>query len=94
MGVAGGILFGIYYNILFIGMGFGGTMKAFTAAVIGGIGNLYGAFLGGLLLGVLEALAAGYISSAYRDAFAFAALILILMFRPTGLLGARVAQKV
>jgi branched-chain amino acid transport system permease protein len=94
MGVAGGILFGIYYNILFIGMGFGGTMKAFTAAVIGGIGNLYGAFLGGLLLGVLEAMAAGYISSAYRDAIAFGVLILILMFRPTGLLGARLSQKV
>jgi branched-chain amino acid transport system permease protein len=94
LGVAGGILFAANYNTVFVLMGFTGTLKGFTAAVIGGIGNLQGAFLGGLLLGVIEALTAGYISSGYRDAIAFAALILILLVRPQGLLGTRRVNKV
>ena len=68
-------------------------IKAFTAAVFGGIGSIPGAFLGGLLLGVIEALAAGYIAIAWKDAIAFLVLILILIIRPTGILGERTADK-
>ena len=69
-------------------------MKAFTAAILGGIGNIPGAMVGGLLLGVVEALGAGYISIAWKDAIAFFVLIVILIVRPSGLLGERVAEKV
>ncbi len=69
-------------------------LKAFVAAVLGGIGNLAGAVLGGLLLGVVEALVVGYVSPTYRDAVAFAVLILILLLKPAGLLGKNVREKV
>ncbi len=69
-------------------------LKAFVAAVIGGIGNIPGAMLGGLLLGLVEQLVAGYLSTTFRDAIAFGLLIVILMVRPTGILGRRVAEKV
>jgi branched-chain amino acid transport system permease protein len=69
-------------------------LKAFVAAVIGGIGNLPGAMLGGLLLGLSEQFVAGYVSTTYRDAIAFGLLILILLVRPSGLLGRRVVEKV
>ncbi len=69
-------------------------LKAFVAAVLGGIGNIPGAMLGGLILGVAETLVSGYISSTYRDAIAFILLIVILLFRPAGLLGKAVAEKV
>ena len=75
-------------------IGFVAGIKAFTAAVLGGIGNVPGAVLGGLVLGIAETLGAGYISSAYEDVFAFALLVLILIFRPAGLLGKAVKQKV
>jgi branched-chain amino acid transport system permease protein len=82
-------------------MGFLPGIKAFTAAVLGGIGNLAGAVLGGLLLGLVEALGAGYLGaltggilgSHYADIFAFIALVLVLVFRPQGLLGERVADR-
>jgi branched-chain amino acid transport system permease protein len=93
LGVAGGILFGSIYNSVYPWMGFTGTMKAFTAAVIGGIGNLTGAMVGGFLLGVVEVLASGYISSAYRDAISFALLIVVLLFKPSGLFGSRAAEQ-
>lgn len=69
-------------------------LKAFVAAVLGGIGNLPGAVLGGVLMGVAESLTVGYLSSAYRDAIAFAILILVLLFRPAGLLGKIRMEKV
>ena len=69
-------------------------MKAFTAAILGGIGNIPGAMVGGILLGVIEAMGAAYLSFAWKDAIAFLVLILILIVRPTGLLGERVAEKV
>jgi branched-chain amino acid transport system permease protein len=69
-------------------------LKAFVAAVIGGIGNIPGAMLGGLLLGLVEQLVAGYLSTTFRDAIAFGLLVFILMVRPTGILGRRVAEKV
>jgi branched-chain amino acid transport system permease protein len=69
-------------------------LKAFVAAVLGGIGNIPGALLGGLLIGITETMVAGYLSSTYKDAVAFAILILILLFRPSGLLGSVAQEKV
>jgi branched-chain amino acid transport system permease protein len=69
-------------------------LKAFVAAVLGGIGNLPGAALGGIIIGVTETLVSGYISSTYRDAIAFAVLILILLVKPSGLLGKKEIEKV
>ena len=87
MGAMAGILFAINYNSIDPFMGFNAGLKAFTAAVLGGIGNIYGAMIGGILLGLFEGIGAGYISSMYRDAFAFGVLIMVLIFRPEGLLG-------
>jgi branched-chain amino acid transport system permease protein len=92
-GVAGGILFAMYYAI-WIGMGFLGTMNAWIACIIGGIGSLEGAFTGGILLGVFQALASGYISSSYRDALTYALVMIILIVRPKGIFGRQVAEKV
>jgi len=94
LGVAAGILFATYYNSVFIGMGFLGTMKAFTAGLLGGLGNIYGACLGGVLLGVIEAMSSGFISSAYRDAISFGVLIVVLILKPSGLLGTQISEKV
>jgi branched-chain amino acid transport system permease protein len=69
-------------------------MKAFVAAVLGGIGNLPGAVLGGMLMGLAEEFTVGYLSSSFRDAIAFAILILVLLFRPAGLLGKMRIEKV
>jgi len=91
---AGGVLFGAYYNTINFHDGYLAGLKAFTAAVLGGIGNIPGAMLGGVLLGVLEGLGAGYLSSEWKNVFAFFILILILLFRPQGLLGSRVVKKV
>ena len=94
LGGAAGLLVGLYYGQISFTMGWTYGMKAFTAAILGGIGNIPGAMLGGLLLGVVEAMGAGYLSVAWKDAIAFAVLILILIVRPSGLLGERVADKV
>jgi branched-chain amino acid transport system permease protein len=75
-------------------MGFLPGIKAFTAAVLGGIGNVKGAMVGGFLLGILEALSAGYISSEYKDVIAFIVLIGVLVFRPTGIFGEEVVEKI
>ncbi len=96
-----GILVAMNYNIAQFYMGFLPGLKAFTAAVLGGIGNLAGAVLGGLLLGLIESLGAGYIGqltggflgSHYQDIFAFAVLIIVLVFRPSGIMGERVADR-
>ncbi|TAL56525.1 branched-chain amino acid ABC transporter permease [Pandoraea sp.] len=98
--VAGVMMASNYGNAHFY-MGFIPGMKAFTAAVLGGIGNLTGAMVGGVLLGLIEALGAGYIGkltggvfgSNYQDVFAFIVLIIVLVFRPSGLLGERVADR-
>ncbi len=90
-----------YYGVAQYTMGFMLGLKAFTAAVLGGIGNLGGAMLGGLLLGVIEALGSGYIGdltggflgSHYQDVFAFIVLVLVLIFRPSGLMGERVGDR-
>jgi len=94
LGAAAGVMVGLYYGEIRYDMGFSFGLKAFTAAILGGIGNIPGAMLGGILLGVIEALGAAYISIAWKDAIAFTVLILILIFRPTGLLGERVADKI
>ncbi len=96
-----GLLIAAYYGIAHYNMGFTLGLKAFSAAVLGGIGNIPGALLGGLLLGIIESLGAGYIGdltggflgSHYQDIFAFFILILVLVFRPSGLLGERVADR-
>ena len=91
---AGGIMFAMYYNTINFHDGYLAGLKAFTAAVLGGIGNIPGAMLGGVLIGVLEGLGAGYLSSEWKNVFAFFVLILILLFRPQGILGSRVVKKV
>ena len=122
LGAAAGVMVGSYYGIAHYQMGFLLGLKAFSAAVLGGIGNLAGAMLGGLLLGVIEALGAGYVGdltnlcqlsgwsdalarrctndpnlalfgSNYQDVFAFIVLIMVLIFRPSGLLGERVSDR-
>jgi branched-chain amino acid transport system permease protein len=122
LGAVAGVMVGSYYGIAHYQMGFILGLKAFSAAVLGGIGNLAGAMLGGLLLGVIEALGAGYVGdltnlcnlagwsdalaarcesdpnltlfgSNYQDVFAFLVLIAVLIFRPSGLLGERVADR-
>jgi branched-chain amino acid transport system permease protein len=93
MGALAGGLYGAVYHFARPDMGFIPGLKAFIAAVLGGIGNIPGAFLGGILLGMIESLGAAYISSQYRDAFAFVVLILLLSFRPSGLLGSPISEK-
>lgn len=122
LGAVAGVMVGTYYGIAHYTMGFILGLKAFSAAVLGGIGNLAGAMFGGMLLGLVEALGTGYISeisdlcrwpvvadmltercttdghvvlfgSNYQDVFAFLVLILVLVFRPSGLLGERVAER-
>jgi branched-chain amino acid transport system permease protein len=122
LGSVAGVMVGTYYGIAHYQMGFLLGLKAFSAAVLGGIGNLAGAMLGGLLLGIIEALGAGYVGdltnlcrfsnwsealaarcatdpnvvlfgSNYQDVFAFVVLILVLVFRPSGLLGERVSDR-
>ena len=101
MGGAAGVLFGVQYGLINPYTGFIPGLKAFTAAVLGGIGNIPGAMMGGLVLGLLEAFAASYLSlltggafgAEYKDIFAFSVLILILIFRPRGLLGEVVRER-
>jgi branched-chain amino acid transport system permease protein len=96
-----GVLVTLYYGVVHFFMGYTAGLKAFTAAVLGGIGNLAGAVVGGLLLGVIESLGAGYIGdltggflgSHYQDIFAFVVLIVVLVFRPSGIMGERVADR-
>jgi branched-chain amino acid transport system permease protein len=93
-GAAAGILVGIYYNSIVFNMGSSMGLKAFVAAVLGGIGNIPGTMLGGIVLGLAESLGATLISAKYKDAFAFIILILVLLFKPTGLFGKKEIEKV
>ncbi len=101
LGALAGVMVGSYYEIAHYQMGFMLGLKAFTAAVLGGIGNLAGAMAGGVLLGIIEALGAGYIGdltggflgSHYQDIFAFVVLIIVLMFKPSGLFGEKTGDR-
>jgi branched-chain amino acid transport system permease protein len=94
MAAAAGLLIGVYFNTVQPLMGIMPGLKAFIAAVLGGIGSVPGAMLGGILLGMTEALVSGFGGSMYKDAVAFGILILILLIRPTGLLGKGIQEKV
>jgi branched-chain amino acid transport system permease protein len=94
LAAAAGILFAVNYPSIDPLMGILPGLKAFVAAVLGGIGNLPGAALGGIIIGVTETLVSGYVSSTYRDAIAFGILILILLVKPSGLLGKKEIEKV
>jgi branched-chain amino acid transport system permease protein len=101
IGAIAGVMVVLYYGLGHYFMGFMLGLKAFTAAVLGGIGNVAGAMLGGLLLGVIESLAAGYIGdltggvlgSNYRDIFAFLVLVMVLVLRPAGLMGQHTGDR-
>jgi branched-chain amino acid transport system permease protein len=92
LAAAAGVLIGPI-NYVQVLMGLGILIKAFAAAVVGGFGNLPGAVLGGLLVGVTESLGAGYVSGSYKDIYAFLLLIIVLMVRPSGILGVEAKVK-
>ena len=89
-----GIMFLLYYGVIDFYIGFQAGIKAFTAAVLGGIGSLPGAMLGGLLIGLIETFWSAYFSSEYKDVAAFSVLVLVLIFLPTGILGRPEVEKV
>jgi branched-chain amino acid transport system permease protein len=93
LGGVAGMIVALYYGSFDFTLGWVFGLKAFIAAILGGIGNIPGAMLGGMLLGIIETLGAGYLSPQWKDVIAYVILILILIFRPTGLLGERVAEK-
>ena len=94
LGAAAGVLVGMYYKAVYPMMGFVPGLKAFIAAVIGGVGSIPGAMIGGLIMGISESLGAAYISSGYRDAIAFIILIIILLVKPDGLFGKSIKEKI
>ena len=96
LGGMAGVMNGMYYRSIQFNMGWNYGLKAFTATILGGIGNIPGAMLGGILLGIMESLFAGYFPSggAWKDGFTFIVLILVLIWRPTGLIGEKIAEKV
>lgn len=94
LAAAGGVMVGIYYNAVWPYMGTLAGLKAFSAAVLGGIGSIPGAMLGGITLGILEIMGVAYISSSFKDAIAFGILILVLILRPQGIMGRRLSKKV
>jgi len=94
LGAIGGLFIGLYYRSLTFDMGWNYGLNAFIAAIIGGIGSIPGAMIGGLLLGLFNALISGYISTQWAETFTFILLIIILIVRPTGILGEKTAEKV
>ncbi|MCX7950257.1 MAG: branched-chain amino acid ABC transporter permease, partial [Treponemataceae bacterium] len=96
LGGMAGVMNGMYYRSIQFSMGWNYGLKAFTATILGGIGNIPGAMLGGILLGIMETMLAGYVpgGGAWKDGFTFLILILVLILRPTGLIGEKVAEKV
>jgi branched-chain amino acid transport system permease protein len=93
LGGVAGIIVALYYGSFDFTLGWVFGLKAFIAAIMGGIGNIPGAMLGGMLLGIIETLGSGYLSPQWKDVIAYVILIVILIFRPTGILGERVAEK-
>lgn len=94
LAAAGGVMVGLYYSAVWPYMGTMAGMKAFAAAVLGGIGSVPGAMVGGISLGVMEIFGVAYLSSSYKDAIAFAVLILVLIIRPQGIMGKAISKKV
>ena len=96
LGGVAGVMVGTYYGQIDFTMGWSYGLKAFTAAILGGIGNIPGAMIGGLLLGFIEIMTVAFMPSlsGYRDAFAFVVLVLVLLVRPTGLFGQRSEEKI
>jgi len=90
---AGGMIFGLYYNFTSFIIGFTAGLRAFTAAVLGGIGNIPGAMVGGLMIGLIEAFGGQFIATAWTDVIIFSLLVLVLVFRPAGLFGALAPNK-
>jgi branched-chain amino acid transport system permease protein len=90
---AGGLIFGLYYNFTAFGIGFITGLRAFTAAVLGGIGNIPGAMVGGIAIGLIEALGSQFIAASWADVIIFSILVLVLVFRPAGLFGTLEPQK-
>jgi branched-chain amino acid transport system permease protein len=90
---AGGLIFGLYYNVTSFIIGFNAGLRAFTAAVLGGIGNVPGAMLGGIIIGLIEAMGGQLVSTAWTDVIIFSILVLVLVFRPSGLLGRLAPNK-
>jgi branched-chain amino acid transport system permease protein len=93
LGVIGGMLFSMYYDAVYIGMGLLGTTKAWAAAMLGGVGNIYGAVVGGLLLGVLESLSGTVVGSGYEEAVPLIVIVAVLLFRPAGLFGRQLTER-
>ena len=93
LAAASGVMLGIYYVQIHFTMGFLLGLRAFTAAVLGGIGNIPGAMAGGMLIGLLEAYTTGYLSGTWEDVVVFGVLITVLIVKPTGLFGERVAER-
>jgi branched-chain amino acid transport system permease protein len=91
---AGSVVYSLSINTISYTMGFQNGLYAFTAAVLGGIGRIPGAVLGGLIIGLVRSFGSGYVGSSWADALVFGILIVILVFRPTGLLGSPVREKV
>jgi len=94
LAAAGGVMVGVYYNAVWPYMGMMAGLKAFAAAVMGEIGSIPGAMIGGLSLGIMEIMGVAYLSSSYKDAIAFGMLILVLLIRPQGLMGQKISKKV
>ncbi len=90
---AAGLIFGLYYNFTSFVIGYSAGLRAFTAAVLGGIGNIPGAMVGGIVIGLVESMSGQYISLRWTDVIIFSILILVLVFKPTGLLGLQAPQK-
>jgi len=89
-----GVMVAVYYGLVNYSIGYIAGIKAFTAAVLGGIGSIRGAMLGGILLGLMEGMGAAYVSTEYKDAFAFAILIILLLIKPSGIFGRDLPEKV
>lgn len=89
-----GIMIALYYGLVNYSIGYIAGIKAFTAAVLGGVGSIPGAMVGGLFLGLVESMGASYISSEYKDAYAFAVLMVVLVVRPSGIFGKRAEDRV
>jgi len=95
LGVIGGILFCAYYDTIFVGIGFTlGTIKAWMAAIVGGVGSLKGAIIGAMVLGLVESLVAGYVSTMYKDAIVWLILIVFILIKPQGLFPSQIAEKI